>query len=38
MSRLDELKAKLRSREDRPGWKASVQKIKDEIARLEAEA
>ena len=37
MTRLEELKEKLRQREGKPGWKPSVQKIKDEIARLEAE-
>jgi len=36
MSRVDELKEKLRQREDKPGWKASAEKIKAEIARLEA--
>ena len=36
MSRIDELKEKLRQREDKPGWKASAEKIKAEIARLEA--
>lgn len=30
------LKDKLRQREDKPGWKASAEKIKAEIARLEA--
>jgi hypothetical protein len=33
---LKALKEKLRQREDRPGWKASAEKIRDEIARLEA--
>jgi hypothetical protein len=33
---LKALKDKLRQREDRPGWKASAEKIKAEIARLEA--
>lgn len=37
MARLDELKEKLRQREGKPGWKASVEKIKEEIAKLEAE-
>lgn len=37
MARLDELKEKLRQREGKPGWKASVEKIKEEIARLEAQ-
>jgi hypothetical protein len=37
MTRLEELKEKLRQREDKPGWKSSVEKIKAEIARLEAE-
>jgi hypothetical protein len=34
--RLAELKEKLRHREDKPGWKASADKIREEIARLEA--
>ena len=37
MARIDELKEKLRQREGKPGWKASVEKIKEEIARLEAQ-
>ena len=37
MARLEELKEKLRQREGKPGWKASVEKIKEEIAKLEAE-
>jgi len=37
MTRLEELKEKLRQREDKQGWKASVEKIKEEIARLEAQ-
>jgi hypothetical protein len=37
MTRLDELKEKLRQRENKPGWKASAEKIKEEIARLEAQ-
>ena len=37
MARIDELKEKLRQREGKPGWKASVEKIKAEIAKLEAE-
>lgn len=37
MTRIDELKEKLRQREGKPGWKASVEKIKEEIARLEAQ-
>lgn len=37
MTRLDELKEKLRQREGKPGWKASVEKIKEEIAKLEAD-
>lgn len=38
MSRLEELKEKLRQREGKPGWKASVEKIKEEIERLENES
>jgi len=37
MTRLEELKEKLRQRENKPGWKASAEKIKEEIAKLEAE-
>ena len=37
MARLDELKEKLRQREGKPGWKASAEKIKEEIARLESQ-
>lgn len=37
MSRLAELKEKLRQRENKPGWKASAEKIKEEIAKLEAQ-
>lgn len=37
MTRLEELKEKLRQREGKPGWKPSVEKIKAEIERLEAE-
>jgi hypothetical protein len=37
MTRLEELKQKLRQRENKPGWKASAEKIREEIARLEAE-
>jgi hypothetical protein len=33
--RLAELKAKLRARDDKPGWKQSAEKIKAEIERLE---
>jgi len=32
---LADLKAKLRARQDKPGWKASVEKIQAEIERLE---
>lgn len=38
MTRLEELKEKLRQRENRPGWKASAEKIREEIARLENES
>ena len=34
---LEKLKEKLRQREGKPAWKSSVEKIKAEIARLEAE-
>lgn len=37
MTRLAELKEKLRQRENKPGWKASAEKIKEEIAKLEAQ-
>ena len=37
MTRLEELKAKLRAREGQPAYKANVQKLKEEIARLENE-
>lgn len=37
MERLGELKEKLRQRENKPGWKASVEKIREEIAKLEAQ-
>lgn len=33
--RIAALKDKLRQRQDKPGWAASVAKIKEEIARLE---
>lgn len=36
MTELEELKAKLKKREDRPGWKDSVEAIKQRIAELEA--
>jgi hypothetical protein len=37
MTRLEELREKLRQRVGKPGWNASATKIKEEIARLEAE-
>lgn len=36
MTILEELKEKLRQRENKPGWKASAEKIREKIARLEA--
>lgn len=33
--RIAALKEKLRQRQDKPGWAASVRKIQEEIARLE---
>ena len=36
MSRIDELQAKLAARKDQPGFKANVQAIKAEIAKLTA--
>jgi hypothetical protein len=36
MTELEALKAKLKKREDKPGWKASVEAIKKRIAELEA--
>jgi hypothetical protein len=35
-ARLAALKAKLKAREDRPGYKQNVEDLKAEIARLEA--
>lgn len=35
MIELEALKEKLRQREGKPGWKASVEKIKDRIRELE---
>ena len=37
MDRLKQLKAMLRAREGKSGYKANVEAIKAEIARLEAE-
>lgn len=37
MSRLDELKAKLRAREGRPGFEENCEAIRAEIARIEKE-
>jgi len=34
--RIAQLKEKLRQRENKPGWKASAEKIREKIARLEA--
>jgi hypothetical protein len=36
--RLDDLRAKLAARQDRPGFKRNAQRIRAEIARLEQEA
>lgn len=38
MTRLEELEAKLRAREDQPAYKANVKKLKEEIARLKNES
>ena len=36
MTELEQLKAKLKKREDRPGWQQSAEAIKKRIAELEA--